>query len=236
MKAGRVIMRRFTVGTMLGALLAMVALGFAGTARDIAIILKTSGKVEVGGAGERGWKPGVRGSRLNSGHRIRTGENSLATLIFTDDKSLLKIRSGTELSLEGERQGSSVSKRLTVDAGELWAKISKGGGGYRLETPSGVAAVKGTEFYLLVAEDGSATAVVLEGIVELMNSLGTALVGSGQTGTMRRGEPPGTLPSQEVPDWGGEAVGVIEQEGMLRIEFQDESGAKRYLVIKYMPR
>ncbi len=229
-------MRSNAAAVMVGVLLLVGTLAFAGDVRDIAVILKSTGKVEVGGARSQGWRAGVQGTRLNSGNRVRTGANSMATLIFTDDKSLLKIRSDTEISLEGERQAGAVSKRLTVDVGELLAKITKGGGGYRLETPSGVAAVKGTEFYLLVAEDGSATAIVLDGIVELINSLGSVLVGSGQTGTMQRGSAPTSSGSQGVPDWGGEHAVVTGEEGLLRIEFQDESGAKRYLLIKYEQR
>lgn len=223
-------------GVLTLVIVVLVSLAFAETARDIAVILKSTGKVEIGTSTERRWRAAARGTRLSSGARIRTGENSFATLIFTDDKSLLKIRSDTEISLEGERRAGTVDKRLTVGAGELWAKVTKGAGSYRLETPSGVAAVKGTEFYLLVAEDGSATAIVLEGIVELMNSLGTVLVGSGQTGTMGRDTAPAASDSQNVPDWGETGVGVQAEEGMLRIEFRDESGAKRYLLIRYNPR
>ncbi|MGQ9561530.1 MAG: FecR family protein [Candidatus Oleimicrobiaceae bacterium] len=230
-------MRRNAVAVMVGVLLLVAALATASDVRDIAVILKSAGKVEVGSStSSQGWRPGVRGTRLNSGNRVRTGGNSMATLIFTDDKSLLKIRSDTEISLQGERQAGTVSKRLTVDVGELWAKITKGGGGYRIETPSGVAAVKGTEFYLLVSEDGAATAIVLDGLVELINSLGSVLVGSGQTGTMQRESAPTSSDSQAIPDWGGENVGVTGEEGMLRIEFQDESGAKRYLLIRYEQR
>lgn len=229
-------MRRNAVTVMVGMLLLVPALATASAVRDIAVILKSAGKVEVGSTSSQGWRPAVRGTRLNSENRVRTGGNSMATLIFTDDKSLLKIRSNTEISLQGERQAGTVSKRLTVDVGELWAKITKGRGGYRIETPSGVAAVKGTEFYLLVSEDGAATAIVLDGIVELLNSLGSVLVGSGQTGTMQRGSAPTSSDSKAIPDWGGENVGVTGEEGMLRIEFQDESGAKRYLLIRYEQR
>ncbi|MDZ7380018.1 MAG: FecR family protein [candidate division KSB1 bacterium] len=222
--------------TVCGLALVGAALALADGARDMAILLKAAGKVEVGSALDRRWKPGTRGTRLSSGDRIRTGENSLATLIFTDDKSLLKLRGDSELTLGGEREKGIVSKRLKVDAGELWAKITKGGGGYRLETPSGVAAVKGTEFYLLVAEDGSTTAIVLEGVIELINSLGSILVEKGYTGIMHSDAPPDTSESGNVPDWGGEDLTVTGEEGQLRIEFRDESGQKRFLLIRYNPR
>ncbi len=223
-------------GSVGAGMVMLAALAVGDGARDIAIILKTTGKVEVGMAGEKRWRPGDRGTRLGSGDRVRTKENSLATLIFTDDKSLLKLRSDSELTLAGEREKGTVSKRLRMAAGELWAKITKGGGGYRLETPSGVAAVKGTEFYLLVAEDGTTTAIVLEGVLELLNSLGSIQVGAGYTGFMRSDAAPDTSASGTIPDWGGEDVTLTGEEGELRIEFRDETGAKRYLLIRYSPR
>jgi hypothetical protein len=158
----------------------------------------------------------------------------MATLIFTDDKSLMKIRSNSTVTIQGERQGRAISKRLSMGIGEMWAKIRKGGGGYRMETPSGVAAVKGTEFYLLVAEDGSSTAIVLEGLLEMFNEIGRALVEAGYTGTMSKGSTPQTVQTTQQPDWGGEDVDIEEgEEGGIKIEFEDEDGNKKYLLIKY---
>ena len=102
-----------------------------------------------------------------------------------------------------------------------------------METPSGVAAVKGTEFYLLVSEDGSSTAIVLEGVLEIFNEIGRALVEAGYTGTMSKGSTPETEQTTQQPDWGGEDADIEEGEDGIKIEFEDEDGNKRYLLIKY---
>ena len=55
-------------------------------------------------------------------------------------------------------------------------KVPKTGSSFRIETPTSVASVKGTEFSLLVEEDGTTHLTVIEGTVEFMNEMGKILV------------------------------------------------------------
>ena len=201
-------------------------------ARDIALMLKTSGSVEVKKTYPGTWQKGIRGMRLNSGDQIRTGENSMATLIFTDDKSLLKIRSSSELTVYGERENRSGKKRLTMEIGQMWAKVQKSGSEFRMETPSGVAAVKGTEWYGMIIEDGSSVFIVLDGIVELLNELGQELVGAGQTGTMSKEGAPVVGETGEFEDWA-----KLDDEGLegeeIKMYFEDADGNQKVLRIRY---
>ena len=114
--------------------------------KDVALVFKTNGKVEIQRTGTKAWASGKRGSRLNSGDKIRTGDNSLAALLFTDDKSLMKVRSRSDVLVQGERQQSSIAKRVYMEVGEVFVSVKKQNTVFRLETPTGVAAVKGTEF------------------------------------------------------------------------------------------
>ena len=201
-------------------------------ARDIALLLKITGSVEINKANPGGWQKGVRGMRLNSGDKIRTGDNSMATVIFTDDKSLLKIRSASEVTLSGERENRTITKKLTMEIGQMWAKVQQGGGGFQMETPSGVAAVKGTEWYGLVFEDGTSTFIVLDGIVELLNQFGQDMVEAGQTGTMSKETAPLIEETGEFEDWAniGEGEGDVEE---IKLYFEDADGNQKVLRIKY---
>ena len=201
-------------------------------ARDIAIMLKVKSKVEVAKNNSDDWQQARRGTRLNSGDRIRTGSDAIATIIFTDDKSLLKIRADSEVALHGEREQRTIKKRLTMEVGEMWAKISKGGSGFRMETPSGVAAVKGTEWYGVVLGDGSAMFVVMEGLLELVNELGKKLIEEGYTGTMTQTSAPQAQQTGAFDEWAGDED-VEELQKSLEIEFQDADGQKKTLKIDY---
>ncbi|MCZ6819013.1 MAG: hypothetical protein O7G31_05915, partial [Calditrichaeota bacterium] len=79
--------------------------------KDIALVLKTVGKVELDAEGRSQWLPAKRGARLNSGQVARTDERSLAALVFTDDKTLLKVRANSNVKIKGERKNNTIVKR-----------------------------------------------------------------------------------------------------------------------------
>ncbi|MDW7679567.1 MAG: FecR family protein, partial [bacterium] len=212
-------------------LLLGLAVGSAQNSRDVAIILKSTGDVRVKKSATNRWSRGDRGFRLDSGDIIKTASNSLAAVMFTDDKSLLKVRDNSVLAIRGEREPKTISKRLFCTLGSLWIKVGKQKTNLVVETPSGIAAVKGTEFYCVVDSDGATTIIAIEGIVQLINELGQILVQAGETGKLTKDGAPFKYQSksEEVPDWGGE--GADERE--LRLEFQDNAGNRKELIIKY---
>jgi hypothetical protein len=198
------------------------------TTRDLALVLKVTGDAKVK-AGYRNWSQLAKGQRLNSGDKIKTGDDALVALIFTDDKSMLKIRSDAEVSLGGERTSKGITKRLAMDVGQMWAKVNPKGAGFRLETPSGVAAVKGTEFYGVVDSFGNTTIIGIDGLVELLNEFGSVLVGKGQTGQITKGEKPDVGGSGQFDDWSD----MDQKEGLIEIEFENADGMKKQLEIEY---
>jgi len=197
--------------------------------KDIALVLKVRGDVRYRSR-EINWTSLKRGRRLTSGDRIRTGEEALVALVFSDDKSMMKIRSDSEVSIRGERKKRGITKRLFMGLGEMWAKVNPRGGGFRLETPSGVAAVRGTEFYGLVDTEGITTIIGVSGVVELFNELGSVLINEGETGQATKGQAPTVGESTNFPNWGGEDE---EGSGEIELEFEDEDGFKKRLKIKY---
>jgi len=203
--------------------------------KDIALVLKTTGPVQIG-TGPGVWQNAARGARLNAGAQVRTGEQALAAIVFTDDKSLLKVRSNSKVVINGKREAAAsgsqrIVKTIAMEIGELWAKVTKGSAPFRVETPSGVAAVKGTIFYTALTADGRMLIICLDGVVELINSLGSVLVNAGQTGVCEPNIMPESHSStpDEMPNWANDGEG----NGELEIEFQDQNGQKKKLKIRY---
>ncbi|NOZ60948.1 MAG: FecR domain-containing protein [Calditrichaeota bacterium] len=199
--------------------------------KDVAIVLKTSGDVRVKKVITKKWYYGKRGVRLDSGDIIKTADNSLAAIMFTDDKSLIKIRDKSMVAIRGKREKNSITKRVLCSLGKFWIKVSKQRAKFVVETPSGIAAVKGTEFYGVVGEDGSTTIIAVEGIVELMNELGKILVRAGESGKLTKNGKPikYDTPDDQKPDWGG----GDENDQELKLEFKDDDGNSKTLRIKY---
>lgn len=198
--------------------------------KDIALLLKVRGEVSINRGANGSWEAAKKGMRLHSGNVIRTGDNSLAAIVFTDDKSLIKVRENSELTIRGKREARSVRKSIFMRLGELWARVT-GGSNFQVETPSGVAAVKGTEFYVTMDATGNMVVFCLEGLIELMNRLGRVNLNPGDRGEVLRDQLPTKRRSRpdEVPQWGG----ADEDLNELQIEFEDEDGNKKILKIRF---
>jgi len=204
---------------------------FSQNTKDVAIVLKSNGKVTVKESTTKKWKKGRRGKRLDSGDIVKTYDNSFAAIMFTDDKTMLKVRNNSLLAIRGKREKKSISKRIVCSLGNFWLKVKKQHSQMIVETPSGVAAVKGTEFYGIVNEDGSTMIIAIDGLIQLMNKFGEQFIKAGQTGKMAKGEAPkveDTDPNLKL-DWGSEG----DDENELNLEFEDANGNKKHLKVKY---
>lgn len=204
---------------------------FAQSDTDLAIVLKSKGKVQVKKEKSPQWRDGKQGIRLDSGDIIKTYDQSLAAVMFTDDKSMLKVRDNSTLAIRGKRSDNTLAKRISCSLGNFWIKVSKQKSKLLVETPAGVAAVKGTEFYGVVDSDGNTVIIVIEGIVQLMNKLGEILVKAGQTGKLIKGQAPesSTTDPKSLSNWAEED----KTKNELQFEFQDSDGNKKNLKIIY---
>ena len=203
----------------------------AANSDDIAIIIKSKGVVKVRAAHTRKLRNAKPGMHLNSGDIIKTGNNALIAIMFTDDKSLLKIRENSTIAINGKRTKSTIAKKLKLALGQIWVKVKKQYADFRVETPSGTAVVKGTEFYQIVDKDGNCIVIGIEGLVWLKNELGEILIRAGETGLANKLTAPTShkTDSSEIPDWSKEE----NTEKCLQFEFEDSEGNKKGLKIKY---
>lgn len=142
------------------------------------------GPVEVQHAGA--WRNASIGAAVFVGDHVRTGAHSRTTIVFRDD-SVLDLAPNTELTLEIQEFDESARHyrslvQLAVGKVRVWASAyySEARARYELETPTAVAAVRGTEF---IASYDSATEmsefVDLEGQVEVTAKL--AVMGTSVT-------------------------------------------------------
>jgi ferric-dicitrate binding protein FerR (iron transport regulator) len=195
--------------------------------QEIAFVLKLTGEAKIKTA-VQDWSPLLKGARIHAGDRILTGENTVVSIIFLDDKTMIKIRSLSEVELKGEKTPGGIAKQLLLDAGEMWSKVTPNGAGYRVVTPSGVAAVKGTEFYVIVDQQEQTFVFGVEGLVQLLNRLGEILIGEGQLGTAKKGEKPVVAVASVLPDWA-----MADEPQELDVEFTGPDGIQKHLIIHF---
>ncbi|HOT97258.1 MAG TPA: FecR family protein [bacterium] len=194
---------------------------------EIAFVLKVTGEARVK-SGTADWAPLQKGARLHDQDRIRTGAEALVAIVFLDDKTMMKIHAASEVKIVTSKTEKGLHKRIIMEMGQMWSKVIPGRGGYQVETPSGVAAVKGTEFYTLIDEQGETVIIGLEGLVEFFNEMGSVLVKKGETGRALKGSSPRVEPTTTFDDW---AAGDRIQE--LDLEYRNEAGTIKHLKIRY---
>jgi hypothetical protein len=101
----------------------------------------------------------------------------LVTLPFAPQTRLLVIK---EVTASKDKAGP-LKILLRLESGEVWTRSKGVRDGVVIETPYATAAIRGTEWGLSVSGDESRV-TVLEGNVQLSNSLGSITVGKTRKG------------------------------------------------------
>lgn len=209
------------------------------TPQNIAVILKTADHVEFQKAATEAWTTATRGLILGSGDKLRTGRPGSVAVLFVDDRSLLKLAEATEVTFSASRDGGTVSKRIWMGVGNLWAKVTKAEDPhFEVETPTSVASVKGSEFYSLEDDETGNTLHALSGHYLYKNEFGEVELSGGMTGHSDGQSPPRVGPTESgaTPDFGGGLEGYEEgtdgrERRTLRIEVMDAQRERHMLVI-----
>ena len=146
------------------------------------------GKVEVARAGSAVWTAGVTNQPLQIRDRVRTGVRSRATIQLSD-RSILRVNELTTLEIRSP-QSAGASGSFQMESGASYFFNRERPGAVEFRTPLASGAIRGTEFHLLVAENGRTEVALLDGLVDLSNELGTANLASGDQGVVEPGQPP----------------------------------------------
>jgi hypothetical protein len=204
--------------------------------QKIAMVAKTRGTVSYRHSDENAFsKDAKTGTVLVNGDIIKTGKESFVALIFLDDKSQVKLMANCDLEILGEKIRNNLNKELSMNYGQLKAEVSKQRKGeFRISTPTSVASVKGTDFWIISDPNSGDKIIGLSGIIELMNQITgyTTTVGANQTGISL---PDGSIDTQVTnPDDIPEDELLEEKEiQQMKIQFQNSRGESKNIIIEY---
>ncbi|MFH1850830.1 MAG: FecR family protein [Candidatus Neomarinimicrobiota bacterium] len=139
-------------------------------ADKLAVTTKTEGTVDV--VRSEASQALKRGTILLDQDLVISKKDGQAVIMFLDDKSQLKIKGDTEIRITGERGQGAISKQINMDYGVLKASISEQRkGDFIIATPTSVASVKGTEFWIISDPDSGDMIISNSGSVELVNNV-----------------------------------------------------------------
>ena len=159
------------------------------------------------------WQAAAEGQQVAAGGGVKTGEAARAKVSLSDG-TIIRLAPATEFELtELSPQPTDPVTQLKLTAGKMWVIVTKalGGGAFDIETPSGVATVRGslmsTEFY---PADGRMIVTCLDGQCRLQSATSGKFVdlsGGQQSGIPAYGRDPGaiiTINVNQVSDWARE--------------------------------
>jgi len=205
-----------------------------GLAQPIAIATKAMGTVEINKNAQPGYISLKAGTILEDGDGIRTGSDGFTLVIFIDDKSQLKIKGDSEVTIAGKKIASAISKNIRMENGTVRAQVNKQRKGeFVIQSTTSVASVKGTDFWFIANSEEGDMVIGLEGIVDLFNVISglNVDVTAGNTGTSDSNgnidvneTNQNTIP--EDPTDGDAPVG-----DQIEIEFEGPNGEIKKLII-----
>ena len=200
----------------------------------IAVATKVTGLVEIMPIGEKDFFKLKPGRVLSDGDKIRTGSKGFTAIIFIDDKSTLKVKENSELVVGGQKSDARISKKINIDVGTIRATINKQNADFVIQTPTSVASVKGTDFWLLSDPETGDQVMGLEGVVGLTNTqTGQEVnVTSGMSGLST---PDGDLSLEEtvdstIPD---DPSTDSESTSEIKIFMEGPNGQQKVIIIEY---
>lgn len=223
----------------------------------IALITKSKGAIEYKKNDGTIIKDNLKkGTSLFDNDRIITGSNGFAKYVYLDDGSIIKVHKNAEVYIYGAIDKRSIIKQINVSEGNVKFEVSKQGkDDFTVVTPSSVATVKGTDFWLESNEDEGDQFFGLSGLVNVQNIESNVMLQLTRNTTIIS-QPDGNIDIKktEVEDFkklqklelnAGEIdelqyeSSILEQigedlpEGEIKIQLDDGSGSLKEILIKY---
>ena len=200
----------------------------------VAVTTKVKGLVEIMPLGKDNFSNLKPGTILADGDKIRTGSSGFTAIIFIDDKSTLKLKENSEAIINGQRSARSIAKKINMDVGTIRATVNKQNSNFVIQTPTSVASVKGTDFWMITDPVDGDLVIGLEGVVTLTNNETGSEVDVTE-GTSGISTPDGDVAVEEteessVPDDPTDQEG---QQSEIKIYFEGPNGEQKVLIIDY---
>lgn len=200
----------------------------------IAVTTKVKGLVEIMPIGDDNFANLKPGTILSDGDKIRTGSSGFTAIIFIDDKSTLKLKENSEAVITGQRSARSIAKKINMDIGTVRATVNKQNSNFVIQTPTSVASVKGTDFWMITDPVDGDLVIGLEGLVTLTNNeTGTEI--DVTEGTSGFSTPDGQVDVEEteessIPE---DPTDQDEPQAEIKIYFEGPNGEQKVMIIEY---
>jgi len=211
----------------------------------IALVTKSTGQISYRKFSETEMTDQLpRGTELYNDDLIQTGQDGFAKYVYLDDGSTVKITADAEIYVRGSVKGSAINKRVNVSDGALKFEVqNQKSNEFTIITPTSVASVKGTRFWLDCKGEAGDHFFGLEGLVDIQNNRSrqniqleknttvTSLPSGELTAAPTKPEEMQNL--RDIDDETGDSDTDDTETNEIRIQMENADGTVKELNIKY---
>jgi len=239
-------------------------ISFSFSKETLGLVTKSKGKVEYKNFSEDNFTKDVyRGLGLYGDDRIRTGDNGFSIYRYLDDASSIKILKNSDVEIQGRVDTRNIVKQVEVNNGILNFNIDKQNvSDFTIVTPTSIATVKGTDFWLICngpegdrffgvegdveiknIESGSIV-ILQENSVVISNADGNILTQNMSSQDLEQienlDEESGEYEDSDIDTGLDDSINEelddsadSDEENIIRLEFEDSFGNSKEIIIKY---
>jgi hypothetical protein len=163
----------------------------------LTVLSIVGGNVHVLKTGSNDWSDGKEGLTLETGYKIKTDAGAKATVTFFDG-STIDLSGDAMISLDELVSKSDSSPKIIKigqEIGETSSRVVKlvdPASRYEIQTPSAVAAVRGSAMVVQVAADGTTQVYNVEGAISIIAQGKEVIIPTGSSSIAKPGEAPNT--------------------------------------------
>jgi tetratricopeptide (TPR) repeat protein len=190
--SGQLKWSRSSAGWLSAVLFTVVGAGNVLAAGPDAEIASLEGLGEYREAQQPAWNKARVKQPLVSGNFVRTGDLSRMGILFAD-KTQIRLSQNSMLQIREVGKGDGRTTAVDLNAGRSWVQSKTLPKGLVMNTPSAVAAIRGTDWEMAVDSEGTSTLTVLSGEVEFFNDHGRVVVGRDEQARAEKGKAPEKL-------------------------------------------
>ena len=150
-------------------------------------IVGLSGKADYRPDGNGAWLEAKLKFQLEPSWWVRTGPDSTVALMVAPE---VQIKLSANSIFQLRKDEKALGTTLNLRQGRAWSQSKQASGTLKMETPSAIAAIHGTDWEMAVDADGRSTLTVLHGSVQFGNAYGTVNVGNGEQALAEPGKAP----------------------------------------------
>ena len=206
-------------------LILMLFINLAFAKETLGLVTKTKGKVEYQIYSSKKFTKKIsKGLGLYSDDRIRTGEDGFSIYRYLDDASSIKILKNSDIQIQGRVSDNNIEKNIEVYNGLLNFNITKQKNDiFTIVTPTSVATVKGTNFWLICNGIEGDKFVGIEGEVEVKNIESGTIVILNESSTVVSSSN-GSISTQSMTSEDFQEIEDLENESGEYEDFEIDTG------------